>query len=75
MHTTFKDAYHEFKKLNVKHSNLGFATFKRYVRKDKRFKKPTRATDLCSYCEMGKDIHREIKSFIFEYSFKISTVN
>lgn len=35
-----------------------------YKKVDERFKKPRKLTDLCHYCEHGKDIIREIKTYI-----------
>ena len=70
--TTFSDAYNQYNKLNditesTSFRHFSFGTFYKYV--DKRFKKPFRCTDLCHYCEFGKDILKEIKSFSPCYDF------
>lgn len=61
--TTLYEAYKNFinQNENLK-GKIGFATFYKYV--DNRFKKPSKSTDLCDYCEYGKEIIKELKSYI-----------
>lgn len=67
--TTLQDSFKKFiefsqtieDELKIRRKNLKFSTFYKYV--DKRFKKPFKLTDLCQYCEWGKEIKKEALSF------------
>ena len=39
---------------------LSIETFLKYLRKSRVYKKPHRLTDLCDYCEKGKELEKKI---------------
>lgn len=63
--TTFRDAFLQhkttkFNKIyNPENMKMKFNSFYKYARF--QYRKPFRPTDLCDYCEMGKQIIKEIK--------------
>jgi hypothetical protein len=68
-HTTFVEAFRQFKQkqnssLEQRNiiNNLKFCSFYKSLRKN--YKKPFRKSDLCQYCEFGKDTIKEIEKFI-----------
>ena len=74
--TTFKGAFLQYKNINFnkaynpENKKMRFNSFYKYARF--QYKKPFRPTDLCHYCEMGKQIIKEIKKEIEinRYDFK-----
>jgi hypothetical protein len=65
--TTIKEAWKLFierRQHDKKMKSIPFTTF--YKKIDKRFKKPFQLTDLCDYCEMGKNLQKELKAYIRE---------
>ena len=74
--TTFRDAFMQYKTINFnkaynpENKKMKFNSFYKYARY--HYRKPFRPTDLCHYCEMGKQIIREIKKEveINRYDFK-----
>jgi hypothetical protein len=84
--TSIKDAYRLFKAsprnnlnevIRNKIRNFRLPTFRKYL--DKRYKKPFRFTDLCSYCENGKEFVKEIKKitnldFTFDTNFNLDII-
>jgi hypothetical protein len=65
---------HNSKKANhlerLRRLKIPFSTFRKKI--SKHFKKPFRKIDLCDYCEMGKKIESEIKSFIKLYNLEFN---
>jgi hypothetical protein len=60
---SYIDAYKQYKMNTNGNKKVSINTFLRNV--DKRlYKKPQRSTDLCDYCEMGKGIQKQVKSFV-----------
>ena len=62
-HVSITEAYQKFPSKD----SLSFSTFYKYI--DDKFKKPARLTDLCDYCEFGKELKRELidLAVTFEY--------
>lgn len=61
--TTYCEAYRFYKEKNAA-KLISYSSFYKYVQN--KFKKPYRFTDLCKYCQYGKDISKDIKKFLRE---------
>jgi hypothetical protein len=85
--TTITEAFRLFKSRNNDHldedlqnkiKKFKLQTFRKNL--DKKYKKPTKFTDLCSYCETGKDYVKQIKQFtnfdfIFDTKYELNLLN
>ena len=84
-HTTFKDAFNQFveKPISIENqllrenNNFKFISFYNFIKK--KYKKPFKSTDLCHYCEFGKNIIKELKEFLIRnnlvYTYDFSSLN
>jgi hypothetical protein len=66
LQTSMADAYRQYFQLESNNKKIHKRTFEKLVSK-RNFIKPTLSTDLCDYCEMGKTIQKQVKSFVEKY--------
>lgn len=65
-----EDQYSELYKSFQFSSELSFSTFYKYANITGEYKKPKRLTDLCDYCEKGKDLKKKIDEYLIDLDFE-----